>query len=195
MNLQNSEDTSVLAKQVLALARDTIVVRFRFFDKAIASIVFEEAPQSGVYSAGAGRLSYDPVRLLRDFRDDENYVVRLLLHVIFHNIFMHHLRDDIANTGYWKIACDIAVENAVLAVAKEYRRLNDTQVQIILAKLTNGCRSCPLRSCTGNSWLEASRSHQPKSMQSCLPWISMIQDPMTTGTGKRSPSPPPTGNR
>ena len=135
MNLQNSEDASALAKQVLALARDTIVVRFRFFDRALAAITFEEEPGSGVYTAGAGRLSYDPVRLLRDFRDDENYAVRLLLHVIFHNIFMHHLRDDTANTGYWNIACDIAVENAVLAVAKEYRRLNDTQVQIVLAKL------------------------------------------------------------
>ena len=72
MNLQNSEDTSVLAKQVLALARDTIVVRFRFFDKAIASIVFEEAPGSGIYSAGAGRLSYRVVGGF--FLCDQRYV-------------------------------------------------------------------------------------------------------------------------
>ncbi|MBR4574213.1 MAG: hypothetical protein IKO16_04825 [Lachnospiraceae bacterium] len=135
MNSDKCADTSQLAKQVLALARDTIVVRFRFFDRAIAAIKLEEVPESGVYRSAAGRLSYDPVRLLKDFADDENHAVRLLLHVIFHNIFMHHMREDIANPAYWNIACDIAAENAVLAAAGEYRRLGDAQMQIILAKL------------------------------------------------------------
>lgn len=131
----SNEKTEELAKQVLSLARDTIAVRFRFFDRALAAIKYESVPKSGIYKGGIGTLSYDPVRLIRDYRDDTNYAVRLLLHVIFHNIFMHHNRKDIANRQYWNIACDIAVENAVLSVAGTYPRLSDVQTKIILSKL------------------------------------------------------------
>ena len=136
--MANSTDDnriSDLARKVLALARDTIIVRFRFFDRALASIELVEDESLTGYVSDIGKLFYNPARLLRDFRDDANFAVRLLLHVIFHNIFMHFLRKDIANPDYWDRACDIAVENAVLSVAPEYSRLSDTDVQIILSKL------------------------------------------------------------
>ncbi len=132
-----TDDTRIseLAQRVLALARDSIIVKFRFFDKALASIKLEEAKGTGRYAGSAGRLTYDPARLLSDYANDENFAVRLLLHVIFHNIFMHYSRRDITNRKYWDIACDIAVENAVLAVAGEYQRLDDTNVQTVLSRL------------------------------------------------------------
>jgi hypothetical protein len=48
---------------------------------------------------------------------------------------MHYSRKDIANEEYWDIACDIAVENAVLSMDDSYGRVTDTDVQITLAKL------------------------------------------------------------
>ncbi len=126
---------SLLAGKVLALARDTIVVRFRFFDKALAAIKLEERDNLNAYISDAGKLVYDPARLLKDYRDDESFVVRLLLHVIFHNIFMHYSRKDTVNKEYWDRACDIAVENAVLAAAPQYGRLSDTDALIALSKL------------------------------------------------------------
>ena len=123
------------ASKVLSLARDSIVVRYRFFDKALASITLVEDETAGSYVSDTGKLTYNPSRLLKDYMEDGSFAVRLLLHVIFHSIFMHGRRKDIANREYWDIACDIAVENAVLSLESGYSRLSDTQVQIILSKL------------------------------------------------------------
>ena len=134
-NAASDNRISELAGKVLALARDSIVVRYRFFDKALAAIKLTEEPHLGGYVCDAGRLSYDPARLVADFKDDGNIAVRLLLHVIFHNIFMHFSRKDIAREDYWDTATDIAVENAVLSLGSEYSRLTDTEVQTVLSKL------------------------------------------------------------
>ncbi len=124
-----------LAQKVLSLARDSIVVRFRFFDKALAAIKLVEDESVRAYISEPGKLTYDPAKLLKDYREDENFAVRLLLHVIFHNIFMHLMRKDIANREYWDRACDIAVENVVLSVADRFPRLSDTDALIALSKL------------------------------------------------------------
>ena len=135
----NSEDTknrtSELAQKVLSLARDSIVVRYRFFDRALAAVKLIEDPQAVTYVSGPGFLRYDPAKLINDYMNDANSVTRLLLHVIFHSIFMHYQREDIANRDYWDIACDVATENAVLSLGGDISKLTDTQVQIILAKL------------------------------------------------------------
>ncbi|MBR6159682.1 MAG: hypothetical protein IKQ40_05210 [Lachnospiraceae bacterium] len=132
---ENENQISSLAKSVLSLARDSIVVKYRFFDRALAAIELVEEPGIASYVSDAGKLSYDPAKLLNDYMNDGNYVTRLLLHVIFHSIFMHYSRKDIANTEYWDIACDIAVENAVLSLGNDNPKLTDTEVQIILSKL------------------------------------------------------------
>ncbi len=134
-DIQKENNISELAKKVLSIARDGIVVRFRFFDKALVAIKLIEDENAGAYISGPGTLTYNPARLLKDYRDDENFAVRLLLHVIFHNIFMHFTRENIANKEYWDRACDIAVENVVLAVAGQYFRITDTDAQIALSKL------------------------------------------------------------
>lgn len=128
-------DVSDLAKKVLSLAKDSIIVKYRFFDKALAAIELTEDETATGYVGSAGKLTYSPIRLLKDYMEDENFAVRLLLHVIFHNIFLHYSRKDIADRQYWDMACDIAVENAVLALESDHPRLRDTDVQITLAKL------------------------------------------------------------
>ena len=127
---------SELAKKVLDLARDSIVVKYRFFDKALANLKLTEDRSAAAYVSAAGSLSYNPQRLLEDYMEDSGFAVRLLLHVIFHNIFLHYSRKDIANSEYWDIACDIAVENTILAMDSGYEKLSDTQVQNVIAKLS-----------------------------------------------------------
>ena len=137
MNDKNTGDNRIhnMAERILSLARDSIVVRFRFFDRALTAI--ELVPDDTVkgYVGTAGGLTYNPARLVADFTEDTGFAVRLLLHVIYHNIFMHYMRESIANREYWDIACDIAVENAVISTDPGHARLSDTDVQIILSKL------------------------------------------------------------
>ncbi|MCR5672489.1 MAG: VWA-like domain-containing protein [Lachnospiraceae bacterium] len=126
---------SELAKKVLDLARNNIIVKFRFFDRALAAVKL--VPDAGIagYVSSIGELKYDPATLLKDFKDDENFAVRLLLHVVFHNIFMHFHKTDKLRKDYWDTACDIAVENAILAAANSFPRIKDTEEKIVLSKL------------------------------------------------------------
>ena len=125
--IEDRDKISELAGKVLSLARDSIVVRYRFFDKALAAIKLIEDDTAGAYISDTSSLTYNPAKLLTDYKEDAGSAVRLLLHVIFHNLFMHFSRKDIANNEYWDLACDIAVENAILAMGNEYSRLSDTE--------------------------------------------------------------------
>lgn len=102
------------ALKVMLLARDTITVRFRFFDTALAKYRIQAEPGLRGYVADGECLRYDPAQLLKDYNDEPNFPVRLFLHVIMHGIFQHAYRYDKADENYWNLASDIAVENIIL---------------------------------------------------------------------------------
>ena len=137
MNLNSSDNNKIqeLAEKVLALARDSIIVKYRFFDRPLAAIKLSADDGLSGYVSSVGSLKYNPAKLLADYRDDAGFAIRLLLHVIFHNIFMHFSRDDIADRHYWDIACDIAAENAVMSLSSGFSRNQDTDISAVLSKL------------------------------------------------------------
>ena len=72
MNIDERDDNKIseLAKKVFELARDAIVVKYRFFDKSLAAVKLEEDAALTGYVSDAGYLSYNPVKLLKDYRDE-----------------------------------------------------------------------------------------------------------------------------
>lgn len=107
-------DIEQYAKKIMNLARDTITVRFRFFDNALAKYKLKSESGLGGYVADGEYLSYDPEWLLKQYVDEPNIAVHLLLHVMLHSIFLHPYRYDKVNQDYWNMACDIAVEYIIL---------------------------------------------------------------------------------
>ena len=104
------------AEKVINLARDTITVRFRFFDSALAKVSFESRVGIKGYVFDGTKLIYDPYILLNDYKEESSFALRLLLHVLFHAILMHPYRFDKTEEKYWNIASDIAVENIILSM-------------------------------------------------------------------------------
>lgn len=103
-----------LAAKLMALARDSITVKFRFLDAALARLKAE--PKQGIngFITDGQRLYYDPYYLLREYMDEPGIAVRAYLHVLLHLIFFHQYQYDKLNRNYWNIACDIAVENIII---------------------------------------------------------------------------------
>ena len=136
---QAATDEAVIieyADKVIRLARDTVTVRFRFFDAALAKLRFESRIGLGGYVFDGENLFYDPYRLLDDYKKESAYVLRLLLHILFHAILMHPYRFDKTEEDYWNIASDIAVENIILNMEiSEAALLKDTEERIILNRL------------------------------------------------------------
>ncbi len=113
MELDNAKALDY-ANRIMRLARDSITVKYRFFDNALAKykLSFEEG--LGCYIADGEYLRIDPVKLVTDYAEEAGFGIRLYLHVMLHGIFLHAFRYDKPNEEYWNMACDIAVENIVL---------------------------------------------------------------------------------
>ncbi|MCD7807478.1 MAG: VWA-like domain-containing protein [Lachnospiraceae bacterium] len=113
-NQTNKEQIRKYAAEVMNLARDSIMVRFRFFDSAIARIHVEwdETLQgAGLYGS---TLRINPVWLLKWYMEETGIAVRVYLHCLFHLVFLHQFQYEKLGSRYWNLACDIAVENIIL---------------------------------------------------------------------------------
>lgn len=133
---QRKSEISSYARKIMLLARDTITVRFRFFDNALAKYKLKESEGLGGYMADGEYIYYDPERLLKDYVDEPAIAVRLYMHVLFHSIFMHPYRDDKSNEDYWNMACDIAVEYIILQLGfSECAMSKDDEIRARIAKI------------------------------------------------------------
>ena len=105
---------SVLAREIIKLAHDGILINMRFLDVALSKLTLEERTGMGDFAFDGATLYYDPALLLARYREEPNYMVRLYLHVLLHCIFYHSFQTDKLEREYWDLASDIAVENTIL---------------------------------------------------------------------------------
>lgn len=114
MELEKKEKIEEYARKIMNLARDTITVRFRFFDRALTNLKLEQRPGIGGFATDGRYIYYDPAALLFTYIDEPNVAVRAYLHMLMHCIFFHFFQYDKKNVEYWDMAVDIAVENIIL---------------------------------------------------------------------------------
>ena len=137
---EKDDKTGKLASSIMQLARDTITVRFRFFDTALGRI--NEKQRVGIpgFLLAGDDLYYDPLILLKYFLDEPAIAVRLYMHVLMHKIFLHQYRYDKTNEEYWNIACDIAVENIILEIGGDTMALSrDEEARGKLERIKKWC--------------------------------------------------------
>lgn len=104
---------SVLARDILQLSRNTLLVKLRFLDSALSRLKF--APTGELTLATDGqRLVYDPGFIIQQYKIGQGICVRDYLHVIMHCIFRHMYIHTLVDSQYWDLACDIAVESVIL---------------------------------------------------------------------------------
>ncbi|MGN0395146.1 MAG: VWA-like domain-containing protein [Coprococcus sp.] len=111
---KNIEQIEALADKLMKLARDTITVRFRFFDNAISRIKIEYRYGFGGVSSNGNIIYIDPAFLLKTYMDEQGVAVRIYMHVLLHLVFMHQLQYDKLDEAAWNMAADIAVENIIM---------------------------------------------------------------------------------
>lgn len=101
-----------LARDVLTLARNTLLVNLRFLDAAASRFVPEPA-ETELLSTDGQMLYYEARHVLRSYRAEHAAPVRDYLHVVLHCVFCHMFRLDHERAELWDLACDIAVEHAI----------------------------------------------------------------------------------
>ena len=101
-----------LAREVLNLSRNTLLVHLRFLDMALSRLRpvatdLAELATDGQY------LAYDPGFVLRRYKQAKEIPVRDYLHVVLHCVFRHMYIHSLPDQSCWDLACDIAVEHTI----------------------------------------------------------------------------------
>lgn len=127
---QTDRQVQALARQVVNLAHDDILIHLRFFDTALAGLKLEERilegnPGLGTFMATDGAVCYyDSVGVLKAYMEEKGRVARTLLHVLLHCIFLHNFQYGKLESELWDLAADIAVENVI-----QEMELNSVQLE------------------------------------------------------------------
>lgn len=139
-NLKQQEKIAYLAREVLRLSRDSIVMNMRFLDVALSEM--QPMPRKGLSGVAAdGRhFWYDEAFVLRRYKAEPAYLSRCYLHSLLHLVFYHPFRYGEVEQKYWDIAADIAVENVMMEMDIHFLKLHrDAQRRAKLRALQEKC--------------------------------------------------------
>ena len=113
-----------LSSKVIELARDEIMMSFRFLDRSLMELKSEARPGCGGIYSGIGSFIYDPVNIIRAAQRDFKLPARTIFHVILHHIFSHPFAGEKTDRVLWDLACDIAVENVIAELDEDCIKLD-----------------------------------------------------------------------
>lgn len=108
----NKEKLLDIAKSIMNLSRNTLLVNLRFLDLALGQFRLIPAACGGLMTDGE-HIVYDPRFVLKRYAKAQEVPVRDYLHMVMHCVFKHMYMDPSLDREYWDVACDIAVENAI----------------------------------------------------------------------------------
>lgn len=109
---QKQEKLNKLARDVLILSRNTLLVNLRFLDAALSQFELFPIDDSTLLTDGK-HILYNPKHVLESYKTAKEIPVRDYLHIVMHCVFKHMYMDPTLNRPYWDLACDIAVENVI----------------------------------------------------------------------------------
>ena len=111
MSEEKEKRRSELAREVLALSKNTLIVDLRFLDKAISML---EPVEAGTELMCDGEhILYSAGQVLASYVKERNVPVRDYLHMVLHCVFRHMFIGTLMDRNCWDLACDIAVENVI----------------------------------------------------------------------------------
>lgn len=110
--IERTEQLNKLARDVLTLSRNTLLVNLRFLDMALSQFELVPIKESTLLTDGKHML-YNPKHVLSNYKTAKEIPVRDYLHVVMHCVFKHMYMDPTLERPYWDLACDIAVENVI----------------------------------------------------------------------------------
>lgn len=108
-----TEKTEALAAEVLALSRNTLLVRLRFLGAALGRLAAETKRLPDGLETDGRVLYYDPGALLRAYQAGRGVPARDLLHCVLHCVLRHFSVPEGAARDVWDLACDVAAEHMI----------------------------------------------------------------------------------
>ena len=115
---ERDKQVDELAKEIVQLARNIILMNMRYMARAIGNIKMVSDMSYG-FASNASYIVYSPYSILIAYREDENLITRNLMHAYLHELFRHSFVSDNIHQALWNLASDIAVENVINSLNKD----------------------------------------------------------------------------
>ncbi len=109
---EKKEKMNQLARDVLILSRNTLLVNLRFMDMALSQFEYIPIDENTLLTDGR-HIFYNSRHVLKKYKEEKESSVRDYLHMVMHCVFRHMYMNPSLNRVYWDFACDIAVENVI----------------------------------------------------------------------------------
>lgn len=97
-----------LANEILNFSRNKLLVNLRFMDVALT--YHKRTTYEGSVATDGHALFYNPWFILQTYKDSQEEMVRMYLHMILHCVFQHPFIGLSIDERLWSLACDMAVE-------------------------------------------------------------------------------------
>lgn len=111
---KDNETITSLAREVMRLSRDDILMHLRFFDRALSALRLEGKQGTEGFATDGASCFYDPAWVLKRYREEPPWITRAYLHMLLHCVFAHQFHYDMLDRAVWDLAADLAVENVIL---------------------------------------------------------------------------------
>lgn len=112
MSMERAQRIDKIARDILFLSRNTLLVNLRFLDVALSKFVYVPCECSTILTNGR-HLLYNPAYVLGSYKQEKELPVRDYLHIVMHCILQHMFVESSLEHTIWDIACDIAVESSI----------------------------------------------------------------------------------
>jgi len=124
-----------LALEILEYSRNSVLVKMPFLNQALFGLKFKEAEDLNFCSDGY-YLYYKPNYILSEYKNDSDYFIRGILHIVMHFLFHHNIVNSVVDFDCWVLACDMAVENSINELNLDIKN-NNTENQTKIYKEFN----------------------------------------------------------
>ncbi len=109
---EKEKKQDALAREILGLSRNTLLVNLRFLDAALSALELRRMEKGTVMTDGQNLLYY-PAHILKEFQYEKQTCTRNLLHSVLHCVYRHMFCSPSLDHQVWDLACDLAVENTI----------------------------------------------------------------------------------
>lgn len=117
-------------EELMVMTKDSLLVMFRFLDRAVGTIGLQAVDGIFCFCTDGEFLYYDPAYVPIRVQDDTP-LERDFLHMILHLVFAHPFHAKDKDIELWNLACDIAVEHAVMDSGMKGLRSKSDEEQMI----------------------------------------------------------------
>lgn len=112
-----AESQEALAREALDVTRSSLMLSFRFLDRALLKMPSARRGGVDVLGTDGSSLLFHPKGVLERFLASPDELARDYLHAILHCLFCHPFVGGIADASLWDVAADAVVEECCLELA------------------------------------------------------------------------------